>query len=184
MSPPEIGEAALVIIDAQDEYGPGGRLELPGLPAALDRIEDLLSRAREKGATIVHVVHRGNAGGLFDPATGGKVLSQVTPMPGEKIVDKTLPNSFAGTDLEEHLRNLGNPPLILVGFMTHMCVSSTARAALDLGLSTTIAADATATRPLPSPLQDKPISAHDLQRASLAAMADRFSLVIDTGSLV
>lgn len=65
--------------------------------------------------------------------------------------------------------------------MTHMCVSSTARAALDLGYATTVAADAAATRDLPNPAGGV-IKADVLHQASLAALADRFAVVatVDT----
>jgi nicotinamidase-related amidase len=65
-----------------------------------------------------------------------------------------------------------------------MCVSTTARAALDLGYETIIAADATATRALPDPLGGSAISAAELQRTALAELADRFALVTSVAALV
>ena len=96
---------------------------------------------------------------------------------GEEIVEKALPNAFAGTRLSEVLEGIGKRPLILAGFMTHMCVSATARAALDLGHSTTVAMDATATRDLPDPTGGV-LAAGDVHRAALAAIADRFAVVV------
>jgi len=70
---------------------------------------------------------------------------------------------------------------VLAGFMTHMCVSSTARAALDLGYQTTVVADACATRDLPRP-GGGTIAAADLHAAELAALADRFAIVCDAAA--
>lgn len=186
--PPKMHEATLIVIDAQLEYTTGA-LPLPHVADAIDRIAELLGAARELGRPVVHILHQGPAGGLFDPAGAGACIAGVDPLPHETIVRKRLPNAFADTDLSEHLVALGNPPLILTGFMTHMCVSSTARVALDLGLTTTVVADATATRVLPLPLDiddtdQPPVSAEALQLASLAALADRFSVVTETASLL
>ena len=71
----------------------------------------------------------------------------------------------------------GRTELILVGFMTHMCIGATARAALDLGLQATVVASATATRDLPDPLGGV-IPAETVQRTALAEIADRFATVV------
>jgi nicotinamidase-related amidase len=151
---------------------------------ALANIARLLAKARADGGLIVHVQHRGRAGGAFDPATRAfAIADEAAPKAGETVMEKPLPNSFAGTTLNEKLTSMGAKRLVLAGFMTHMCVSSTARAALDLGYQTTVVADACATRDLPTG-SGTDISAADLHRAELAALADRFSIVCDTGRLV
>ena len=85
------------------------------------------------------------------------------------------------TDLAERIGPAGSP-LIIAGFMTHMCVSSTARAALDLGYPVIIPGDACATRSLPTP--DGEIAAADVHRAELAALADRFAWVVSTADVL
>jgi nicotinamidase-related amidase len=183
-APARLDEAVLIIIDAQEEYR-SGIVPLEGLDAALHAIAALLAAARAAGAPVVHVVHRGKPGGVFDPATGrDAILPEVWPLPGEEIVDKALPSSFAHTILQESLLATGRRQLILCGFMTHMCLSTTARAALDLGYETTIAADATATRALPDPLGGPVISAAELHRTALAELADRFAIVTTVAGLI
>ncbi len=172
------------MIDAQVEYSCDGSLELPDLSRAIERIAELIAESRRLGTPIIHVLHRGSRGGLFDPNSGGLVIPAVNPDARERTVSKTLPNAFANTELAEHVESLGRPPLVLVGFMTHMCVSSTARAALDLGIATTVVSDATATRPLPAADGGESVSAADLQRCALAALADRFSIVTSTQTLI
>ncbi len=177
LNPPPLATSALVIIDAQNEYL-DGKLALPGIKPAIDALARLLAKAREAGAPVVHVVHKGRAGGLFDlEARGGAVIEAVKPAGGESIVHKPLPNAFAQTELDATLKKLGRTQLVIAGFMTHMCVSSTARAALDLGYKATVAADAAATRDLPDPTGGGVIAADALHRAALAELADRFAIV-------
>ena len=181
-TPPRLAEAALIVIDAQREYLDGA-LPLVGVAPALERIAALLAAARSLGTPIIHVQHRGRPGGLFDPGkVAFEIAAQAAPSPGEEVVCKGLPNGFAGTRLKDVLDATDRKRLVLVGFMTHMCVSSTARAALDLGYQTTVVADACATRDLPRP-GGGIVAAADLHIAELAALADRFAIVCDAAAL-
>jgi nicotinamidase-related amidase len=164
-APVPLAEAAVLVIDAQREYL-DGKLALPGIRPALAEVRRLVALARGRGRPVIHVRHVGRPGGLFDP-TG----------PGEAVVEKKLPNAFAGTDLDARLRGLGVNKLIVVGFMTHMCVSSTVRAALDFGYSCTVVAGGCATRDLPDGAGGA-VPAAVLHRAELAALADRFATVV------
>ncbi len=175
-----LGDAVLIVIDAQVEYTEEGALTLPGLIPALNNVEALLLKGRKDGAEIIHVAHEGSAGRAFDPERGGRIIEQVAPLEGETVVSKGLPNAFAHTDLQNHLAKIGRPHLVICGFMTHMCVSSTARAALDLGYETTVVSDASATRTLPGADSGEPVDAGALHRAALAALSDRFSAINTT----
>ena len=132
-TPAKLSNAAVVVIDAQNEYVSGG-LPLASVNAALARLADLLAAARASGAPIIHVAQRGRPGGLFDPASPNfQFAAQAAPRAGEAVVEKPLPNAFAKTDLEAKLQATGKKALVIAGFMTHMCVSATARSALDHG---------------------------------------------------
>jgi nicotinamidase-related amidase len=172
-----LSESVVIVIDAQNEYV-NGKLPLAGVDVALDRIAQLLERAREASAPVIHVVHRGRAGGLFDPL--GKFFQihpKAAPAEGEKIIEKELPNAFARTPLQLALQATERKSLIIAGFMTHLCVSATARAALDHSWRTTVVGDAGATRDLPCPFGGDPIPASEVHRSALAAIADRFASV-------
>jgi nicotinamidase-related amidase len=184
-APPRLGEAVVVVIDAQHEYV-DGRLILPGVAPALEEIGGLLERARALETPIIHIVHHGKPGGLFAPdSPAAEIAAPADPAPGEAVVAKGLPNAFASTDLADRVHALKRPAVILVGFMTHMCLEATARAAIDLGLRAAVVASATATRDLRDPLTGATIPAADVQRNALAAMADRFaSIVPDVRALV
>jgi nicotinamidase-related amidase len=177
-TPPRLAESAVVVIDAQHEYV-DGLLVLPTVGPALDEIERLLARARTLLTPVIHVVHRGRAGGAFAPDSHGfAIAAQADPAPGEAVVTKSLPNAFASTDLADRVHALKRPSIVVVGFMTHMCVEATARAAIDLGLKAAVIASATATRDLPDALTGETIPAAEVHRNALAAMADRFATVV------
>jgi nicotinamidase-related amidase len=172
----------LVLVDCQNEYA-GGVLALPDIAQATARARDLLSAARRRGLRIIHIAHKGTAGGMFDRDDWrGAIMPGLAPVDGEIVIEKPRPNSFSGTGLAEAVGGSGQPVLV-AGFMTHMCVSSTARAALDLGYPVTIAADACATRDLPLP-QGGVIDARNLHAAELAALADRFATIADVEAIL
>jgi nicotinamidase-related amidase len=175
---PRLSQAAVVVIDAQREYV-DGLLALPAVKPALDEIGHLLARARAAGTPIIHIAHQGREGGPFAPGSpGADIAFPADPAPGEAVLHKRLPNAFASTDLADRLVALKRPEIVLVGFMTHMCVEATARAAIDVGLKATVVASATATRDLPDPLTGAVVPAAEVQRNALAALADRFATVV------
>ena len=176
--PSRLSDAVVVVIDAQREYI-NGALPLPQVGPALDEIDRLLGRARRVGTPIIHIVHHGKPGSVFAPGTAGATIApQAAPAPGEPVVGKRLPNAFASTDLGDRVAALKRPAIVIVGFMTHMCVEATARASIDLGLKATVVASATATRDLPDPISGALLTAAEVQRNALAAMADRFATIV------
>lgn len=174
--PPRLGDAALVLIDIQNEYL-AGPLALPDAKSAIVQAAALLARAREANAAIFHIAHRGKAGSLFDRgAERGAIVAELKPCAGELVIEKELPNAFAATDLRARLDATDRKNIVLAGFMTHMCVSSTARAALDLGFRTTVDADACATRDLPDG-RGGTLDARTIHEVALAELSDRFAII-------
>ena len=107
----------------------------------------------------------------------GAIVDRVAPRAGEPTIVKNYPNSFTGTELDTVLKQVPERPLLLAGFMTHMCVNSTARGAFSLGYAPTVVAGATATRDLPG-VDGRVVEAAALQAASLASIADLFGVVV------
>jgi nicotinamidase-related amidase len=176
LSLPRLGDSCLVLIDLQNEYI-AGPIALPDADAAIANAEKLLARARSSGAAVFHVAHRGRHGGLFDRAADrGAIVAALAPLADEPVIEKELPNAFAGTDLQARLAATGRKNIILAGLMTHMCVSSTARGALDLGFRTTVDADSCATRDLPDG-RGGTISAATIHEVALAELSDRFAII-------
>jgi nicotinamidase-related amidase len=175
--PARLGDSAVVIIDAQNEYVTG-KLPLAGVDAALAQVAALLDAARQAGAPVIHIAQRGRPGGLFDPDSPSfKFAAQAAPLAGETVIEKPLPNSFAKTGLHEALQATGRKTLVIAGFMTHMCVSATARSAVDHGYGVTVVSDAVATRSLPDPLGGPDLPAAQVHRTALAELADRFATI-------
>lgn len=174
--PVSLAESTLIMIDCQNTYT-RGVMELDGVQAALDEAAALLERARIAGIPIIHIQHNDGPGSLYDiEGESGAIVDRVAPREGEPVVVKSYPNSFVQTDLDQRLKSFDASHLVLAGFMTHMCVNSTARGAFNLGYAPTVVAAATATRPLPALGAEVPAAA--MQSASLAAMADLFAVVV------
>jgi nicotinamidase-related amidase len=95
-------------------------------------------------------------------------------------VEKELPNAFAGTDLQARIAATGRKNIILAGLMTHMCISSTARAALDLGFRVTIDATSCATRDLPDG-RGGSVAAATVHDVALVELSDRFAIIARDG---
>lgn len=177
IAPSSFADATVVMIDCQREYV-DGVLALPGVAPALAECARLLDGARAAGAPVIHIAHHGRpGGGVFDPeGPSGDIAPEASPLADEPVVVKSLPNAFAKTDLQDRLAAAGRKELIVAGFMTHMCVSSTVRAALDLDYRCTVVDAATATRDLPDG-RGGVLSADALHRASLVALSDRFAII-------
>jgi nicotinamidase-related amidase len=181
--PATMADGVLLIIDAQREYT-DGLLPLTGVQPAIEALAGLLEKARKAGAPIVHVRHQ-SKGKAFNPSsTGYEIVKELKPRDGETIVDKGLPNAFAGTDLAKHLAAIGRKNLIVGGFMTHMCISATVRAATDQGYMSTIAADTVATRDLPDATGNGTIGADAINKITLAALSDRFAWIVPTAGQI
>jgi len=169
---------ALIIIDIQNDYFPGGKMELEGSPEASLQAAKLLEVFRARTLPLVHVQHVSNrpGAGFFLPDTEGvNIHASVAPRPGETVVQKNFPNSFRGTPLLEHLRGLGVDHLVIAGMMTHMCVDATTRAAFDLGFSCSLAHDACATRAIA--FGEQRVPAAQVHAAFLAALNGMYAKV-------
>jgi nicotinamidase-related amidase len=177
LTPPTTAEATLVLIDFQEEYRQGP-IAVSGFEGAVSSARRLLDAARQAGAPVIHIAHKGRAGGMFDRGgQRGQIIGELAPAAGEQVIEKGLPNAFAGTELRAVLEQLARSNLILAGFMTHMCVSSTARAGLDYGYRVSIQEAACATRDLPDG-KGGTLAAATIHDVALAELADRFAIII------
>lgn len=179
---PRLADCTLLLIDWQEEYR-SGDLMLRDVEAAIGRAAEVLTRARAAGARIVHVAHQGAPGERFDrTAPRGGFVDDLAPLPGEAVVEKTAPSAFTHTNLAEVLDAGGRRPLVVMGAMTHMCVSSTLRVAAELGHVSCVVADACATRDLPLP-NGEVVPADQVHAAHVAALGDRFARVVTANQL-
>ncbi|MGQ0674039.1 MAG: cysteine hydrolase family protein [Hyphomicrobium sp.] len=182
-TPAAVSQSALVLIDCQNTYRQG-IMQLDGVEPALEQCRILLDRFRAAGRPVIHIQHDAGPGSPYDVrAPIGAIADIVAPAGDEQTVVKAYPSSFERTGLDMMLKQLGVSDIVLAGFMTHVCVNSTARAAFNLGYRPTVVASAAATRTLPLP-GGSDVPAKALHDASLAALNDMFAVVVPDQSYV
>jgi nicotinamidase-related amidase len=162
---------ALLLIDIQKDYFPGGRMELVRPHEAAKVAYELLQCFRDHDLFHVHIQHVATDpdAAFFRPGDAGcDVHDTVAHFEGEPLVVKHFPNSFRETQLLVMLQAEGVKRLVITGMMTHMCVDATARAAADLGFKVIVVEDACATRDLS--YGDTVIPAEHVHKAFLAAL--------------
>ncbi|MBF0105124.1 MAG: cysteine hydrolase [Deltaproteobacteria bacterium] len=176
---------ALLLIDIQNDYFKNGRMVLENSDSAALNAGRLLSFFREHALPVFHVQHLSLRQGatFFIPHTSGaEFYKGVLPSEGETVVQKHFPNSFRETTLSDHLLHSKVERLVVAGMMTHMCVDTTVRAAVDLGFQCIIAHDACATRDLV--LGDRRVVAADVQTAFMAALDGVFGKVLTVDEII
>ncbi len=175
---------ALLLIDIQRDYFPGGARPLVGSDAAADAAATVLGDFRAAGERILHVQHVWDEpdAAFFRPGTPGVEHDpRVAPEAGEPIIVKEMPNAFLGTDLEQRLRAADIDDLVVAGMMTSMCVDATVRAAADLGFPVTVVGDACAAPSLRH--GEVSVAGEHVHAAFLAALADGYAAVLGAGEL-
>ena len=179
--PAPLSKSALIMIDCQNTYRQGV-MQLEGVEPALLVCAELLERARSAGAPVIHIQHDAGVGSPYDVrAEIGQIATMVAPRAGEPIITKLYPSSFEKTDLDARLKAYGVTDLVLAGFMTHVCINSTARAAFNQGYRPSVVASATATRSLPK-VGGGSLPASDVHAVALAVLTDIFAIVVPDAS--
>jgi nicotinamidase-related amidase len=178
-------KTALLLVDIQREYFPGGAMPLEGAAEAASQAKKLLAHFRYNHLPAVFIQHVSlspEATSFRPDSPGVSLYSSIRPLPGEAVVRKHHPNSFRETNLLELLRTDEVSRLVICGMMTHMCIDATVRAACDDGFECIIAADACATRDLA--FAGETVPAAMVQRAFLAALKGTYAEVTTTGEIV
>ena len=179
-----MADTALVIIDIQNDYFPGGAMELEGAEAAGAKAGMAIKRFREKNLPVIHVRHLSVRPGasFFIPGTrGAEIHASVRPVAGEAVIEKNFPNGFRNTKLREELERLQVTNLVVAGMMTHMCVDASVRQAAYLGYKITLLGDACATRA--QSYGGETVPARQVHTAFLAALNGFYAKVINTHEL-
>jgi nicotinamidase-related amidase len=169
---------ALLLIDIQNDYFPGGAMELVGSLEAGAQAGKLLQAFREKALPVIHLQHISSRPGasFFLPQTNGvEIHGRVAPHQHEIVIQKNFPNSFRGTRLLDYLQEQDIRQLVIGGMMTHMCIDSTIRAAADLEFECFLAGDACATKALS--FSGVTLPAESVQAAFLASLNGLFAKV-------
>ncbi len=175
---------ALLIIDIQNDYFPGGKNPLVNPLEAAKKAYELLQCFRESGGRHVHIQHielEPDAPFFRKGDRGSDIHDSVAHFEGEPIVYKHEPNSFLNTNLLELLKSWEVERVVITGMMTHMCVDATARAASDLGFQVIVAADACASRDLKF---DETTIPADLVHKSFLAALKSYGRVMKTEEII
>jgi nicotinamidase-related amidase len=177
-------DTALLIVDIQNDYFPGGALELEGAEAAGSNAGKAMAQFRAKDVPVIHVRHlstRPGATFFLQNTRGAEIHEAVKPKGGETVIEKNFPNSFRNTPLQAELEKRGIRNLVLAGMMTHMCVDATVRHAADLGYKVTLIGDACATRA--QSYAGETVPARQVHAAFLAALNGFYAKVVTTHDL-
>jgi len=175
---------ALIVIDLQNDYFCGGKMELQNIDEALLQTNKLVKYAREENYKIYFVQHFATKDDatFFVPDTHGVELNKNLDIQDDMIIEKNYPNSFRDTKLKEELDKENINELIICGAMTHMCIDTTVRAGFDLGYKITVANDACATRDLL--FKEKIIKAQEVHYSFMSALASVFCEVKETEQII
>ena|SRR5688572_5242640 len=177
-------DTALVVIDIQNDYFPGGTMDLEGAEAAGGKAGMAIKSFRDRKLPVIHIRHLSVRPGatFFLPGTrGAEIHASVQPASGETVIEKNFPNSFRSTSLREVLERQGVKNLVVAGMMTHMCVDASVRHAADLGYKVTLLGDACATRA--QSYAGETVPARQVHAAFLAALNGFYAKVMNTHEL-
>jgi len=163
-------QSALLIIDIQEFYFPGGRMQLEDPETAGMNAGLLLNQFRRAEMPVYHVRHN------FEP--GGRIHSFVEPAEDEAVISKDQVNAFLDTGLLEMLKADSVEKLVICGMQTHMCVEAAVRAAHDLGFSCILVEDACATRTLQ--YEQHIIPARNVHYSTVRSLQNTYARVVTT----
>jgi nicotinamidase-related amidase len=172
-------KTGLILVDIQNDYFAGGRMELAGMDAAGETAGQLLTFFRERRRPTFHIQHISTREGatFFLPDTrGAEIHACVKPLPRECVIQKNYPNSFRETPLLDALGDKDVKRVVICGAMSHMCIDATTRAAADLGFECIVIHDACATRNLD--FGKKKILAEDVHASFMSALKAAYAKVI------
>jgi nicotinamidase-related amidase len=176
--------ATLVIIDVQKGFD-DARWGPRNNPSAERNIARLLAAWRAAGRPVIHVKHDSQVAGstLAPGQPGNEIKDEARPLPSEPVLRKSVNSAFIGTDLEERLRRQGASEVVLCGITTNHCVSTTARMAANLGFTTVVLSDATATFDMRTP-GGKTLGADLMHEVGLAELHEEFATILDTDAVI
>ena len=172
-------ETALIVIDMQRDYLPGGKAPLPGMDRAVERAAILIALFRASSMPVIHVRHLEKDPGaafLVEGTEGVEIDARVAPQGQDMLITKHHPNAFLDTTLDKVLHVLGAKELVFCGAMSNMCIDASVRAASDLGYRCVVVEDACAASNLK--FHDF-IPAVQVHGAFMAALASAYAEVVD-----
>ena len=177
-------DATLLVIDVQVGLD-DPRLGRRDNPAAESNIGALLAAWRASGRPVAHVQHLSTEpdSPLRPELPGVAIKPEVAPLAGEPVFTKQVNSAFIGTGLEARLRDAGRDTLVITGLTANQCVETTTRMAGNLGFTTYLVGDATASFDRVGP--DGAFHPAELiHSVSLANLHGEFATVVTTADML
>jgi nicotinamidase-related amidase len=181
----DMTQQALIVVDIQNDYFPGGKWQLAGIDAATDNAARIIEQARKNGDAVIHVRHEtlgGNARFFVPGSEGAQIHPKATNLADELVIVKNQLNPFRETALKEVLDKLGIERVVVIGNMSHMCIDAVTRASDDFGYQTTVIHDACATHDLE--FNGVKVPAAYVHAAFMAALEFGYAKVVSTDEFV
>jgi len=178
-------KTALVLIDIQKDYFPGGKRELFLPVVTAEHAKALLSYFRQNDMDVFHIQHvsQNENAEYFRPNTEGiEIHPSVSPMPSEPVFVKHFPDAFWDTGLEQALRAKQIDALVICGMMSHMCIDTSVRAAKRLHFDVLLAEDACTTKDLN--WRNMQIPSTTVHQTMMAALDGTFAKVETTEAIL
>lgn len=174
---------ALLVIDVQNAYF-AGRMQVTHPTGSLDNIVAAMTAATAHGVPVVIIQHTSpNPQSSFrQGAPEWDIHPRIAALHRDKLIEKTRPGSFIGTDLEQWLRGNDIDTVVIAGYMTQMCCDTTARQASHLDFAVEFLSDATGTLAFTN--AGGSVTAEELHRSALVAQAYAFSRVMTTAEWI
>lgn len=172
---------AIIVVDIQNDYFPGGKWPLAGIDEAADNAARVIAGARDAGDPVVHIRHEFRSADAPFFALGSKgaeIHPKAMNRDGETVILKHFVNAFRETGLKELLDGNGIEEVVVIGAMSHMCVDAVTRAANDFGYGVTVVHDACASRDLE--FNGITVPAVQVHAAFMAALAFAYAKVVST----
>lgn len=181
----EMPKTALIVVDIQNDYFPGGKWQLDNVEAAADNAHAVIEAARRKGDLVIHIQHvslEKDATFFVADTHGVQLYPKTANLPSERVVVKHHMNPYRGTDLHKILQEHGIEAVVAIGNMSHMCMDAVTRASDDFGYQTTVVHDACATHCLE--FEGVKVSAQQVHAAFMAALRFGYADVVSTEAFV
>jgi nicotinamidase-related amidase len=176
-----VATKALIVIDLQNDYFPGGNWPLHNIEPAVENAARLVAAVREAGDVLIHVRHEFPTADapFFAPGTdGSRICDKVTPAAGEPVILKNHVNSFRETELKQLLDQQGVRDVTICGAMSHICIDAAVRAAHDFGYTPTVVHDACASRDVE--FNGVSVPAEQVHAAFMAALDFGYATAVST----
>ncbi|MEZ4841713.1 MAG: isochorismatase family cysteine hydrolase [Flavobacteriaceae bacterium] len=168
---------AIIIIDAQNEFSKNGKRPVPNFIDVIKEIFKRVEFARENNTPIAWVRHfnQPNESSAYIPGTwGSEFYTGLGPLKDKKLereFHKNVYGAFTGSNIGQWLNSLHITEVIIMGFYTHGCVSTTAREAIMAGFNVSLPINTTGACNIEHELLGE-ITANEVRRSSLLHLAN------------